>query len=347
MKHLWWKVLGMVLMIYAVLAGMLIPLKPGIVAVAKTSVSSGVSTSIEMTPYQYDFGYLDQTIAYLKQDTTRYIVATNVQAKDNTQLTIDFNIPPVDRTQPFTLEVTDPYNGTIVFPDGITVKANDSVETVGLSWKEGIVPTLYKKEGFLYPYRNILLETIRNTFYHVTLWMAMFVLLFVSTITSGLYLKTNALKYDHMSYALILVGTLYGILGLITGAFWGKATWGTYWTTDVKLNMAAISMLIYVAYLILRSSMDNVDQRARIGSAYAIFAFFALIPLLLVIPRLTDSLHPGNGGNPALGGEDLDNKLRLVFYPAIIGFTLIGVWMGQLIYRYKLIQEKIMNKYLG
>jgi heme exporter protein C len=48
---------------------------------------------------------------------------------------------------------------------------------------------------------------------------------------------------------------------------------------------------------------------------------------------MTDSLHPGNGGNPALGGEDLDHKMRLVFYPAVIGFTLLGAWIAQLVYR--------------
>jgi heme exporter protein C len=48
---------------------------------------------------------------------------------------------------------------------------------------------------------------------------------------------------------------------------------------------------------------------------------------------MTDSLHPGNGGNPALGGEDLDNTMRMVFYPAVIGFILLGLWISQLVYR--------------
>jgi heme exporter protein C len=79
-----------------------------------------------------------------------------------------------------------------------------------------------------------------------------------------------------------------------------------------------------------------------LASAYNIFAFIALIPLVFVIPRLTDSLHPGNGGNPALGGEDLDNTLRMIFYPSIIGLTLIGVWMASLYYRVIKAREKIL-----
>ena len=62
----------------------------------------------------------------------------------------------------------------------------------------------------------------------------------------------------------------------------------------------------------------------------------------MVVPRMseTDSMHPGNGGNPALGGEDLDNTLRTVFYPAIFAYTLIGYWMAQLYSRYMVVKDK-------
>jgi len=59
----------------------------------------------------------------------------------------------------------------------------------------------------------------------------------------------------------------------------------------------------------------------------------AVIPLIFVLPRLTDSLHPGNGGNPAFGSQDMDNSLRVVFYPAVLGFMLLGLWIASLVYR--------------
>ena len=58
-----------------------------------------------------------------------------------------------------------------------------------------------------------------------------------------------------------------------------------------------------------------------------------LIPLLYIIPRMRESLHPGAGGNPGFGGEDLDSTMRAVFYPGIIGFTLVGLWLAQLWWR--------------
>jgi heme exporter protein C len=107
--------------------------------------------------------------------------------------------------------------------------------------------------------------------------------------------------------------------------------------------MTAIALLIYLAYFVLRSSFDDYEKRARIAAVYNIFAFAALIPLIFVIPRMTDSLHPGNGGNPAMGGEDLDNTMRMVFYPAIIGWTLMGVWMAQIVFRIQNLKEKLME----
>ena len=111
---------------------------------------------------------------------------------------------------------------------------------------------------------------------------------------------------------------------------WAKYTWGSYWSGDPKQNASAIGMLIYLAYFVLRGSIEDLQKKARISAVYNIFAFAMLIPLLFVLPRLTDSLHPGNGGNPGFNAYDLDSKMRMVFYPAIIGWTLLGFWLAEL-----------------
>ena len=144
----------------------------------------------------------------------------------------------------------------------------------------------------------------------------MFVLFGISVVYAIKYLLSRKKEYDRKSSSLISVGVCFGILGLMTGAVWAKFTWGAFWTNDVKLNMAAVSMLMYAAYFLFRNGITDRERKATLSSAYAIFAFFALIPLLFIIPRLTSSLHPGNGGNPGLGGEDLDHTMRLIFYPA-------------------------------
>jgi heme exporter protein C len=136
---------------------------------------------------------------------------------------------------------------------------------------------------------------------------------------------------------------IFGILGLITGAIWAKHTWGAYWSWDVKQNMAAISVLIYLAYFVLKNSFEDREKAARLSGVYNIFAFMAMIPLLFVIPRMTDSLHPGNGGNPALGSQDLDKTMRMVFYPAVIGFILLGFWLSEIKFRYEILKAKVLE----
>ncbi len=340
MKSLWWKCLCIALLLYALFVGMLTPLKPGILNISPFLVSSGERVSMEVEAYNVEAGKEWQ--AYLKKDSLSYLKASAVELT-NGKFKIDFEIPshiPSETSlQALTLLITDERNGTLVYPEGIQLKSSTNESTS--SWLKEGHPRLYKKEGFLFPYRNILRETIRNMYYHVPLWFSMFILFFAGMMCSIWYLKTKKIEYDHRASSLIYSGMLMGVLGLITGSLWAKATWGAYWTNDMKLNMSAVSMLIYFAYAILRSGTEDIERKATLSSAYNIFAFITIVPLIFVLPRVADSLHPGNGGNPAFGGEDLDNTMRAVFYPAIIGFTLMGVWLGQILLRIKRIKEKI------
>ena len=83
-----------------------------------------------------------------------------------------------------------------------------------------------------------------------------------------------------------------------------------------------------------------MDKRARISSVYNIFAYAMLFPTIWILPRVMDSLHPGREGNPALNTSDIDSNMRIVFYPAVIGWTLLGVWITTLKIRLHLLNEK-------
>ncbi len=191
------------------------------------------------------------------------------------------------------------------------------------------------------PRRVILNETIRNLFFHVPMWFAMTVVLTVSVGYAVAHLRTNDLRHDTWANEAAKTGTLFGVLGILTGSLWARYTWGTWWTDDVRLNGAAISLLIYGAYFVLRASLPDPQQRARIGAVYNIFAFAAVIPLLFVLPRKFDSLHPGAGGNPAFSNYDLDHLMRLVFYPAVIGWILVGAWLTQLGVRLSVLSTRL------
>lgn len=187
----------------------------------------------------------------------------------------------------------------------------------------------------------IVQESVRNQFFHVSMWFSMMILLTTSLILSIRYLAKSKIRFDLLAEEFAYMGIILGILGLATGSIWARFTWGAWWVNDAKLNGAAICMLIYMAYVILRNSIEDEIQRARISAVYNIFAWSTLLPLLYILPRLTDSLHPGSGGNPGFNIYDLDNNLRLVFYPSIIGWTLLGVWIIQLRVRVKELKSKL------
>ena len=181
------------------------------------------------------------------------------------------------------------------------------------------------------PRLDILNETIRNVYYHVPVWFAMLFMMGLSLVHSVRFLASTDLKIDAKASNAALVGLFLCIPGLLTGSLWARYTWGTWWTfQDPKLNGVAISVLIYLAYFILRGSVDDEIRKARLGAVYNVFAFVMMLVFIMVLPRLTDSLHPGNGGNPAFGKYDLDNNMRMVFYPAVVGWILISCWLLEL-----------------
>lgn len=193
---------------------------------------------------------------------------------------------------------------------------------------------------FTVPRLPILNETIRALYFHVPMWFAMLALLLVSFAYSIIYLYKPDLEIDIKAAAFANIGIAFGILGLITGMIWANYAWGSPWHGDPKQNGSAIALLVYLAYFVLRQSLKNVEQRARLSAVYNIFAFAAMIPLLFIIPRMQDSLHPGSGGNPGFNMYDLDGRMRLVFYPAIIGWILLGWWIASLRIQLRVIEEK-------
>jgi heme exporter protein C len=199
----------------------------------------------------------------------------------------------------------------------------------------------------------VLEETIRNLYYHVTMWFAMMILFTVSVVHAVKHLRNNSLRSDILSREYAVGGIIFGVLGYATGVIWMSYTWvdpnkPAYESfaaiaREPKLIGAAIALLIYFAYLVLRDSVTDLDKKARISAVYNIFAFAFLFPSIWIIPRLMKSLHPGgegSEGNPALNYNDMEPAMRAVFYPAVLGWTLVGVWIVTLKARLRFIREQ-------
>ncbi|MCF8238254.1 MAG: cytochrome c biogenesis protein [Saprospiraceae bacterium] len=344
-----WKLLGVLLVAYSLIAGMLIPLKPGILEVVPTSLNTDTLAELKITGYNTRFTQSSDTRVWLKLNDEFMIKADSIGIVDDNRIVAFIHIPPYfpvpENTVDCSIIVDNSVDGAFVKPTAVFLHQNEKNLDLGFAyWRKDLVEDLHTDQMTGFPFRGILEETIRNTYYHVPMWFGMMFLFLFSLIFSIRFIRGTDPMGVAKTRSLNQIGLLFGVLGLITGAIWAKFTWNAFWSMDVKQNMAAIATLIYLAYFLLGRSFDDPDKRDRVTSAYNIFAFLTLIPLLFIIPRMTDSLHPGNGGNPALGGEDLDHTMRIVFYPAVIGWTLLGFWMADLLYRLQVIQQRIDDK---
>ena len=194
--------------------------------------------------------------------------------------------------------------------------------------------------GFLIniPFIPILEQTARNIFFHVPMWMAMYSMFLISLYYSIQYLINPRWVCDVKAEASAKTGVVFGICGLLTGSLWARFTWGTWWTfAEPKMNLAALALMIYVAYFMLRSAFDDQKKRARISAVYNIFAVTTIPFLLYVVPRQLTSLHPGAEGNPAFS-EITAAELRFILYPAMMGFIALSYWVYDITYRAKRVQ---------
>jgi heme exporter protein C len=198
--------------------------------------------------------------------------------------------------------------------------------------------------GFFITIPDTMIEqSLRNVFYHVGMWFGMFAMLTTSFVYSLRYLRGFNAKEDIAAVEAVNIGLVYGILGIITGMIWAKNTWGDYWVRDPKLDGAAVGIFIYLAYTILRGSIDDVQKRAKVSAVYNVLAFILWIVFVLVLPRTANSsIHPGQDGPPIMA-LDLSATTRLVFYPAMIGWILLAAWFLNIRIRIRKIKLALEN----
>jgi heme exporter protein C len=174
---------------------------------------------------------------------------------------------------------------------------------------------------FLYAPREVTMGDVQRIFYfHVaSAWVGFFG--FFVTLLAGIgYLVTHRRRWDIVGLSSVEAGLTFITMTVVTGALWAKPIWGTYWTWEPRLTISAVQLLIYVAYGMLRASIENPEQEARFAAVYGIVAFVT-VPLSWSAIRWWRTIHP----DILTGGEGMALTPRMIhtLLVAIAAFTLL------------------------
>jgi heme exporter protein C len=328
----WWKWLSALTVLITLIVGLKAPLSPGIPAVNPDKLDNG-ATSVTITGYNTHFKETSSSLQVWLKNGDAIFCPYEMAVVDENTMRASFSITEVIDGAFFDLYVNNDVDGTLFLPmaflqSGMEVGLNpDKTEDC----RKEI--TVTEAATYDFPNQPILNETIRNILVHVPSWFAMIFVMFLSLIYSIRFLNSSKMKFDAGAETAAHVGLLFAFIGLATGSIWARFTWGAWWVSDPRLNGAALGVLVYLAYFVLKSSINDKEKSARLGAVYNIFAFTMMILFVMVLPRMTESLHPGVGGNPAFSQYDIDDNLRLVFYPAVIGWIGMAVWIFDVRYR--------------
>jgi len=179
---------------------------------------------------------------------------------------------------------------------------------------------------FFYAPLEAVMGLVQKVFYfHVAAgWVGMLSFL-VAAFAGVAYLRTSHRKWDIVGLAAVEIGMVFAFINIVTGSIWARPIWNTWWTWDARLTTATIMMLIYAAYFMLRSGIEDPDRRARFGAVYAIVGFLS-VPLTFFSARLFRTIHPiviGTNQPGAEGTFDMTGSMLVTFLFSLLTFTFI------------------------
>jgi len=145
-------------------------------------------------------------------------------------------------------------------------------------------------------------------------------------------------RYDLESYTAVHMGVIFGVLTLVSGSIWARASWGVWWDwRDNQLVLFLILFLFYSAYFMLRYSLAPGASRANISAVYALFGV-VLIPVSFLAIRLAESfLHPGPVVLTRDVGENVPGSMLLTFCVCLAGMLALAAAL----YRSELLGKRV------
>ena len=86
------------------------------------------------------------------------------------------------------------------------------------------------------------------------------------------------------------IGCIFSLISIVTGSFWGKPTWGTWWVWDARLTSMVVLLFFYFAYILSWNFINDFEKANKITSVIAIIGSFNL-PVIKYSVDWWNTLH--------------------------------------------------------
>jgi len=133
-------------------------------------------------------------------------------------------------------------------------------------------------------------DSYRIIYIHVpAAWLSMFVYMVMAT-SSAVFLIWRIKIADVVAVASAPIGAAFTAVALLTGSFWGKPMWGTWWIWDARLTSELLLLFLYLGYMALRASMETQQSAARAAGILAVVGVVN-IPIIHFSVEWWNTLH--------------------------------------------------------
>ncbi len=157
-------------------------------------------------------------------------------------------------------------------------------------------------------------------YFHVPVAESALVALGVAFVAAIAYLRSSKPKWDRLSYVSVRIGLLFSLLVMTSGPIWGKAAWGTWWDWEPRLTTFLLVCILYTAYFVLRSVIEEEQRRATYAAVFAIIAFID-VPITFFATRfLPAGMHPAVF---TTSGTGMPGSMFVSFMISMIGMTFL------------------------
>ena len=119
--------------------------------------------------------------------------------------------------------------------------------------------------------------------------------------------------------AIAVPGATFAAICLVSGAIWGRPTWGTYWQWDGRLTSMLLLFFVYLGYMALARAEQDRGGDGRTAAIFGI-AGSVLLPIIRYSVVWWNTLH--QGASIGLTSSTIDSSILWPLPFMLGGFTL-------------------------